>query len=287
MKKVILNGFLFAMVFLLIITGCNKEDDSIAINDNTPVTSDENPEADAICNADVNMMFSDVFDIADEAYISASGYKSSGYDDSYFIGGCATITLDTLSNPRMLTVDFGDENCLCNDGHYRRGKIIITFTGPYRMIGTVITHSFDNYYVDDNAVMGSMIVTNAGRDEYNNLNYLISSNAIIIRADSSGQFTRAGNFRRIWIEGENTPDRFDDIYLIKGKAYGQLASGSNYRMNIVNPLRREIGCKYFVSGVFKFKTVNKPEAIFNYGDGECDNIATVTINGITHTIYLP
>jgi len=287
MKKVILRRFLFVMVSLLIITGCNKEEDIVATNNSTTLTSDENSEADAIDNADVNLIFSDVFDIADEAYSSASGFKTSGTGESYFIGGCAAITLDTLSNPRMLTIDFGDENCLCNDGRYRRGKIIITFTGPYRMTGTVITHSFDNYYVNDNAVMGSMIVTNAGRDAYNNLNYLMSSNAIVIMADSSGQFTRAGNFRRIWIEGENTPDRFDDVYLIKGKAYGQLASGENYRMIIVNPLRREIGCKYFVSGIFKFKPADRPEAVFNYGEGECDNIATVTINGITHTIYLP
>ena len=287
MKKVFLKLFFASIVSFVFITGCNKENEDFSLNNSVSTGTDDAELKIVTDNADANLIFNNVADLADEAYYNATGYKSSGAAESFLMGGCATVSLDTISNPHILTIDFGEENCLCADGRYRRGKIIVTFTGKYRKKGTVITHSFDNYFVNDNELLGSVIVTNTGRDDYDNINFLISSNAIVIKADSSGQITRVSNLRRIWIEGEDTPERIDDVYLIKGKSYGQLANGNNYKMIITNPLRKEIGCKYFVSGTFNFKPENKPLAIFDYGDGECDNIATVTINGETHTIYLP
>ena len=71
-----------------------------------------------------------------------------------------TSDLDTI------IVDFGDgypDDCL-KYGKERRGKIIITYTGKYRDSLSVITTTFDQYYVNNNWIQGERIVTNNGRN---------------------------------------------------------------------------------------------------------------------------
>ena len=67
----------------------------------------------------------------------------------------AEITIDLSNKPYQLIVSFGEENCLCNDERYRRGKIKIAFDGPYRKTGTTIKHFTEDFFVDNNQVEGS------------------------------------------------------------------------------------------------------------------------------------
>jgi hypothetical protein len=55
---------------------------------------------------------------------------------------------------------------------------------------------------------------------------------------------------------------------------------------ILTPLRKELVCRFIVSGTIEIRPENLPVRLLDYGDGECDNIATVTINGEVYTIYL-
>lgn len=263
-----LSGLFFA--------SCNKDNKEADQNEEIQTVQD---------NANAEKTFNDVSDIADQAYNSFQTTKSTTTDGD-IIGECAVVSLDTITFPRTLTIDFGDTNCLCADGRYRRGKILVSFTGRYREEGTVITHTFDNYFVNDNQVLGTKIVTNAGRNENDHLYFTITVDGLIIKADGGGQVTWISDRIREWILGEDTFDRLDDVYLITGNGSGTTASGKSYTIEITNSLRREIGCKHFVSGTFEFKPEDKPLRVFDYGEGECDNVASVTVNGKTYTIYL-
>jgi hypothetical protein len=260
----------------VILTGCNKDNKEAEQDQEVTTVQD---------NANAEKTFNDVSDIADEAYNSFQKTKSTTVDGD-IIGECAVLSLDTTIFPGTLTIDFGDTNCLCADGRYRRGKMLVSFTGHYREEGTVITHAFDNYFVNDNQVLGTKIVTNAGKNDSNHTYFTISIDGLIIKANGGGQITWISDRTREWILGEETSDRLDDVYLITGNGSGTLASGQNYTIEITNALRREIGCKHFVSGTFEFKPEDKPVRVFDYGDGECDNVATVTVKGQTFTIYL-
>lgn len=278
MKKNVLIIISLAFVSSFLFIGCNK--------DNTKEEIDNDPGS-ATDNAQAERIFNNVSNIADQAYNSEKFYKSSDDGDENILGNCATIILDTSVYPRMLTVDFGEENCLCGDGRYRRGKIIVSFTGRYREEGTMLTHTFDNYFVNDNQVKGTRIVTNEGRNEDDNLYFTINVDGQIIKADGSGQITWISNREREWIEGEDTYEWFDDVYLITGEGHGKTAAGRNYIVKITNPLRKEIGCRYFVSGTYEFTPEGIPTRIVDFGDGECDKIITVTVNGVTVIINLP
>jgi hypothetical protein len=268
----------FFLAFLLVIgilsstTSCKKDVETKQVN--TSVEAD-----DALAES----IYDNATDIANEAYENGSvGLKSTGY----FLSGCATVSLDTTVMPRVLTVDFGDENCLCSDGRYRRGKIIATFNGPYWWPGTVITYGFDNYHVNDHHVGGIKVVTNMGFNTSGNMYFNVVVTGII---DFSGGGTLTWNSTTVreWAEGQTTWTPMDDVYLITGSSNGIRPSGETWTRVIVNPLRVEIGCKWIVSGTMEVTPEGLPTRIFDWGNGECDNIATAVINGVTYTILLP
>jgi len=273
MKKITL-AFTVMMAALLMFSSCKK---------NNPVDNDFNAVKD---DAFAESTFDNVTNLADEAYaLSTSGHFKSS--DNIFLGDCATVTLDTTTFPYEMIIDFGDTNCLGTDGRYRRGKIIVTFTGRYWHPGTIITTTFDEYYVNDNQVEGTKVVTNNGFNDAGNMNWDIAVNGMITLANGEGTITWNSQRNREWIEGISTPfNRWDNIYLITGDAHGERANGLHWTRQITNPLRIELACRFIVSGTVKVIPQGKPVRILDFGDGNCDNEATVTVNGNTYTIYL-
>jgi hypothetical protein len=275
MKKKIGIATLAAIFALLMIAfACQKDQQ----DEYTDVSKDQN-------TADV--IFNEVKDIADEAYnANSKSGKSGDATDWLILGTCATITLDTTVSPRLLTIDFGTVNCLCNDGKYRRGMILISFTGHYKDSGTVITHTFSNYFVNDHQVLGTKTITNNGLDSNGYLSYSVVVNGSIIKPNNGGTITWNSIRTRTWIAGMNTPGLSDDKYEITGSASGTSAANVNYTMLITTPLQKNIGCKHFVSGVVEITPANKPVRVIDYGTGTCDNIITITVNNHTFTVYL-
>lgn len=264
----------FAVVLLLPLSSCQK-----SVQDDNPGLAQDNAMAEAL--------FGEVKDMADEAWKETTPSGKSGMKTEWVIlGPCATITHDTTVSPRTITIDFGTVNCLCADGKNRRGIIQVSYSGKYRDSGTVITHTFSNYFVNDHQVLGTKTVTNNGTNLNGNLSYTIVVSGSIVKANNGGTITWNSNRTREWIAGSSTPVWLDDVYLITGTASGTTASNMSYTMLITNALRKEIGCKHFVSGILEISPANKPVRIIDYGNGACDNIITVTVNGNTFTVLL-
>ncbi len=261
--------------FGLLMTSCKKDENASGIDSNA--TRDD---------AFAESIFDNVGHIANEAYTeSSTSVKSTS--NRIFLSDCATISLDTAATPRELIIDFGTENCLCNDGKYRRGKIIISFTGQFWYPGTVITYGFEDFYVNDNHVEGTKVLTNMGFDENNHLSFYMEVVAVIHRADNGGTFSWNSNRTHTWIDGYETYNRHDDVYLIEGVADGITVSGDTWTRETITPLRIELDCRYVVSGILEIIPEGRPARLVDFGNGECDNIITLTVNGETYTIYLP
>lgn len=276
MKKSHITLLILILIGVILInTSCNKDEE--VINDETTVSS-----ADAIAES----LFDDVTIIADQAYSYISSEKKN---TSTTISDCAIITIDLTSTPKTMTIDFGNTNCLCNDGRYRQGIINVSFTGNYREQGTIITYSFDNYFVNNNEIDGTKIVTNMGNNNENNTYYTVDVQGFIHLSNNAGTITWNSSTIREWIEGfETTLNLSDDIFLITGSANGIRPSGQTWEREIIDPLRIEIGCRWIVSGTMEITPENESTVVVDWGiDGECDNIATVIVNDITYTIFLP
>lgn len=276
MKKLnLIFALIGTLMLAVLVTSCSKEED-IQTEDTTIAREDAFAESE----------FEKVTDMADEAYGMMTNQLKSEDWNRIILSPCATITLDTTVMPRVLTIDFGDTNCLCLDGRYRRGQILVTFNGRYRHPGTVITTGFNEYYVNDHKIEGSKVVSNMGPNQQGNIYFTIEVVGVIYKANNGGVVSWNSSREREWIQGFNTGTPWDDIYLITGTADGILESGMTWEREIINPLRHELACRFIVSGTVEIRPEGRPVRILDYGNGDCDNIATVIVNGVTYTIYL-
>jgi hypothetical protein len=258
--------------------GCKKNPDTTT----NPPANSKNSVAD---NALAENLFNNVKDWSDQA-MAGTTLKST-LTDTVFLGTCVLATLDTTASTWILTINFGAVNCLCKDLKYRRGNIIATFTGPYWFPGTVITYTFDNYFVDDNQVLGTRIVTNKGLNGTGHLWWEISENGSVIKAKNGGTITWISERQIEWTEGTTTPFVWwDDVYQMTGEAHGVNSSGAEYQYSITTPLKKKMNCQWIVSGMLTLQVAGLPLITMDYGTGACDNNADIIINGVTYPITL-
>lgn len=259
----------------------------------TTTTADTDTSAASEDNL-VDASFSDVHNIVDQAangalvtFLPALPTESTSSSSvvSFEKSSCATITHDSISLPKTIKIDFGSTNCLCQDGKNRRGVINVSYTGHYKDSASVHTITFDNYFVNDNQILGTKTVTNLGhKDGF--LTYSIVVDGQVVKSNNGGTHTWKSTRERKWLEGSTTPTWTDDVYSITGSASGTRANGNTYTTTITTALHRAMSCHWFDSGVIEVKPANKLVRTLNYGAGTCDNTATVTLNGKDYTITL-
>jgi hypothetical protein len=201
-------------------------------------------------------------------------------------GGCATVTRDTLSTPRRITIDFGAVNCLCRDGRYRRGIVYIDYTGQRGVPGSTATLSYSGYFVNDRGISGSRTIS-YGSSPGGNPQRTNTYNITVTPPNQSGSYNRQGQRVREKIAGDGTASLLDDVYLISGSGSGSRSGGFTYSHNIVTPLRREGSCAWTVSGSVQFSRNNRLTRTLDFGNGSCDDQATISNGTRTRTITLP
>ena len=75
------------------------------------------------------------------------------------------------------------------------------------------------------------------------------------------------------------------MYNITGTINSVLTNGETVDWTIQTPLVKANNC-YWVSAGTGTLNINGLDALVDYGDGNCDNKATVTVNGQTYNITL-
>lgn len=280
-KKLLSLGLIALASMAVVLTGCRRNNESTLSSSN---------------NALAEAMFDDVYKQIDEAASQENGLNKSETTYNLITSQCATVTLEPVNQgdewPKRLTIDFGTDNCIGTDGRARRGKIICVFDGLYRDEGTQISTTLDGYYVNDYHVEGIKTVTNGGRNSDNQLFFSITvQNASITTPDGTIEWESTRT--RTWVEGEGTTfwtnginGILDDVYEISGSASGTNINGNDFDVQIVEPLRVQIGCRWVTAGVLDLTPNNLDTRSVDYGDGNCDNAATVTVNGNTYNFTM-
>ena len=197
---------------------------------------------------------------------------------------CAEVTKDTLN--KLIIINFGTTNCLCKDGRYRRGMILAVFTGKWKEIGSSVSITLENYYVNDRAVTGTKTITRLDTNKWQTV--VINASITTEKGTVSWQSERTVEK----LEGNGTRTLWDDLYKVTGSGSGTNANGINFTVVIVEPLIKEIsiGCyKNFTAGIWTLENDNGVTMTLNYdpiGGAPCDKIAEVTVNGKTKRITL-
>jgi len=189
---------------------------------------------------------------------------------------CVTITKVIVQNMKTVTLDFGEE-CELRNGNVVSGKIIMVYEKDPEAATKTITYTFENFYFNGKSVEGGGTILRERSNENGNPQSTKTFDVTVTWPD--GLFAnRKGEKVREWIEGFGTPGWGDNVFLITGEWTFTKRDGTLVTAKIIEALRRELACKFIVSGIIELSR-NNNTAVLNYGDGGCDDLATVSING--------
>jgi hypothetical protein len=268
----------FKSLYLLLILACTfiacEEDSEPALNTEETKASEQ--------NALVEMMARDLdlltYDALEDFTLN---YKTSGSALT-----CATLSLDTTRQPTLVTIDFGPVNCQGPDGRLRRGVIEITYTGSYILPGSVITVRPVSYHVNNFGISGQRTSTNAGLNAANNLNWNIQSNLQIINPNTGDTINRQSQRNREFSAGATTLVLADNEWTITGSANGNSTAGFAWNSSIQQPLVIKNNCPHITQGKITVNPQNGRTRTIDYGNGSCDNLATISLGNRSRTITL-
>ena len=255
---------LFLLASSLIFNSCNKNEDA------TEVVTTRTVVDEAVADILWNTIDADVDYVSD--LMGTKGFKS--VSDT-----CPMIIVDHPDSayfPRTVVIDYGD-GCETWHGRTKSGAIIIEISRPLHEIGAVRTVTFNDYFVNGYGIEGVKTFTNNGMNDSGNINYQVVLQAGKIVFPDGGEVLREMNHNREWISGIETPRyRWDDEWLIRGTAEGVNRDDVSYLNEITTPVLVKAVCKFPVSGTIDMNITDLGVMVLDYGDGECDNIATIT-----------
>jgi hypothetical protein len=269
-KSLLTVKTLLIMGSLALLTSCNRAEQT---TDTSSIANDD----DAAENA-----FYDMKIASDNAGTEISHTKSleKGYVDS-----CVTIqnvNYNKDTKQGILTLDFGTTNCTCKDGKQRRGKIQVEYKGGKEVVGTSVVYTADQYFVNNYGVSGKKTVTYSAPLTWN----IKVQDGIVTKPDGTKVSWESDRVRKM-IAGQTTlTDYTDDTYEITGTSNGVNAEGNKYAFSTETALVKSMGCQYIKAGKLKIERDGKKDAVVDYGDGTCDDKATVKIGNRSKDITL-
>jgi hypothetical protein len=305
--KAMLKATTLAAVLLLslliIVPSCKKEKSEMTAEE-AQQFGQATAESDAEAEAAYDDVFDNVMGVNTEVGIGGTGIfgqRSIQYGEEIISGAqgtdtvpaCVTITVTRLNPPAAFPVrivmDFGS-GCTGRDGKLRKGKIITVYTGRLIFPGSVAETTFDGYSVNGVQVEGAHRVQNASTAQQSIFTITVRNGKL---TKPNGDYIQWNSTKTITqIEGNGTPFvPLDDIFSIKGES-----SGTTKRDTVIfqwsartlpdNPLIKRFACRWIVKGKIAIRRTNSDVAVIDYGTGQCDNKATITINGVVHEITL-
>ncbi len=284
MKTITLNKLTVAvtsLLFTVFLISCQKENSTASADiteEEAVAYTDESAQAEA--------SFDDVEDIgmiAAEEEGSASGGRG-GYNPLFEelrlrLGVCATITVtpNDSTYPKTITIDFGD-GCICADGKFRKGAIILHLTGPIRRSGSVLTISFRNFFLNRAHIEGTKVVSNLS--ENGNIKFTVQVVGGAVTFPNGRGWQYDGLKFVAQVDGGATPFVRDDVYKIEGRSKTQFNNGLTVNLNTETPLIKKVVCPWVSNGILKVK-INARVLFLDFGapnNGDCDNKALLTWN---------
>jgi hypothetical protein len=203
----------------------------------------------------------------------------------YKEGQCPNVSInptDSVNYPVTITLDYGAETVLKN-GRILSGMITIEISAPKRTDGATRTITYTNYSVDSVTVNG---VVSEVFNVAENIDKVLSGKLVFILADGT-TIEREESKTHKWLSGLDTPlDHSDNQLEVTGVVNATASSGESYKKEITKPLIKTGECRHFVQGEVTVYQNNELLFVLDFGNGECDNQATLTTQGETITIDL-
>jgi hypothetical protein len=271
-----------ASVFSLILFGSCQKEKTVNEEIETTFKLSEDQAVSESLNDDANVVF---FEAA--ANSNLVGGRTTQVFQSTKSLSCATVTVTPQNSfPKTIVIDFG-AGCSSIDGVSRKGKINISLSDSVRHPGATAIMTFDNYYVENYKIEGTITWTNT--TSLNGISWTRQITEGKVTAPGANYFwLHTGTKTVIQTAGASTPlNLLDDVYSITGTHTVTNPAGKSRTATITEALEKKTICHNITRGKIKIEGPNH-FAILDYGNGECDKIATITIDGNPpRTILLP
>jgi hypothetical protein len=204
----------------------------------------------------------------------------------YQMGQCPDVEIDTAEAgyPITLTLNYGESTVLHN-GKVLSGTMVIEISGPKFTDGTTRTITYSGFSVDTITVEGIISDQFTGNN-VDSRQITVTSNLTFTFPD--GTFVNREGVRvHTWVEGLETEMEFDDDKIeITGTISATNSAGETYSKEIVEPIIKLGSCNYYVQGIAQITFNAEVISSVDFGDGECDNEATLTVGDEISTILL-
>lgn len=264
-------GIIALMLFGLVLTSCNESD---TIQEE--LSTEEIDLKAAETEAEIDKVSDESSAIIEEAYLMEEFPITKSNVTDRYLPDCVTITVVIVQNMKTVTLDFG-EGCELRNGNFVSGKIIMTYERDPEAASKMITYSFEGFYFNRKNVEGGGSILRERSNENGNPQSTKTFDVTVTWPN--GLFaSKIGEKVREMIEGQSTTAWGDNVFLITGNWTFTRRNGNVLSAKIIKELRRELACKFLVSGTIELSK-NLDTAILDYGDGECDDLATVSVNG--------
>ena len=271
-----------AMLATLLIVSCDKDEttDDIVALETEVITATELKYSD-----ETEQISDEVFEIIEDVYVSdeiAATSKGSYFSD--YLPDCVTITTVVTDTMKEKTIDFG-EGCELRNGNVLSGIIFMSYEEDMEAEMKTISVALENFTFNDVSVEGTKSIVRVRSNENGNPQGRATANFSATWPDGETA-TFSGTRTREWIEGYGSGFWGDNVFLITGNGTFTNRLGNTYSKEIVSTLRREMACRFIVSGVLEISR-NDVMASLDFGDGSCDAKGVLTkADGTEEEIFL-
>ncbi len=211
-------------------------------------------------------------------------------DEDFYFGDfpCAVITKDTTSSPRSITVDFG-AGCTNTAGDFMSGSLLLEYVSDVFIgqTGNYIRMTVTNLVDNTDTLNGTYQYTYTGINGSGNYTLAITTNLTTIGRLDELRWRGVNNFSVEFVN-DTTGGTNNWIQYLTGSGTGTTPSGLTFTQTVTSQLQYgELCAAHFVSGGLRLQTQGQPDKDFDFGNGACDDRATMTENGVTTNIILP
>ena len=282
MKKPIF--FLTLGLACVMLPSCQNNGTGI-LNDESALIGVDAPAVASLDETQIDEAMESVDLLIDEAILNHVSLLRSASADNAYLTDCPVITVDTIAVPHVMTIDFGT-TCTGKDGRIRSGKIIVK-ASSFKLFPSVRQKTFENFMVDGRKIEGTVSKT-IQKDLINiSRTANIKENIQIINTVKGDTISRVSDMTRLY-KMNVLADKTDDQTLTWGSAVNTRTNGVSSTKTIAEatPLLFQASCRHIVSGIASFENSLGRKWSIDYGDGTCDDKATLTVNGKSKEITI-
>jgi len=281
--KMKIKGIVSALIGGLLLTSisCSKESSGNEdLNSTEVISSTELKFSD-----ETEMISEEITSIAEDVYAADEISSTSKIDyHSDYLPDCVTVTVVYSDSTKEVSLDFG-EGCELPTGNVLSGVIYLNYALDVEPISNTIELTLEDFTYNNVAIEGSASIVRVRSNENGNPQGI--ANAAFTATWPSGETASfSGTRRREWIEGFGTGFWGDNVFLITGKRTYTSRAGNQFVKEITTPLRRELSCRFIVSGVLDITRLGNTVSL-DFGDGSCDAKGTLTYSdGTEEEVFL-